>query len=244
MKKIKPLLFKLRQDLAELFFYPVPSWGEDGSLDYNLYWQKRRKSESNFELSAWQKQRADLVLPFLKDDDIVVDVGGGGGEMLAYWKQFKKVKGVCADYNEWALEQAKKKGLETLFLDLADEKSWDQIPFCDYLTGFEILEHLSNPEKFIFFVKKRVRKGMIFSVPNSGYYKHRLRLLFGRFPLQWIAHPGEHLRFWTVRDMLKWIDYLGLKSKKIIIYEGLPGLNRLWPSLFGQGLLIYLQNEQ
>ena len=164
--------------------------------------------------------------------------------MLAYWVKLKKIKGICADYNELALEQAKRRGLDTLFLDLNDEKNWNDVPPCDYLTGFEILEHLANPEKFILFVKNKVRKGLIFSVPNSGYYQHRVRLLLGRFPLQWIVHPGEHLRFWTAKDIVDWVGFLGLKLEKKIIYEGLPGLNNLLPSLFGQGIIIYIKNEQ
>lgn len=235
---VKQFLFKLRQDLAEIFFYPKPVWGEDGRLDYDLYWQKRRKNGGNFTLSSWQKQRADLVLPFLIDGDVVIDVGGGGGEMLSYWLEFKKIKGICADVNASALGQAQSKGLETLQLDLSDKALWNNLPACDYITGFEIFEHLANPEEFIFFVQKRVRKGLIFSVPNTGYYKHRLRLSFGRFPLQWVVHPGEHLRFWTVKDMRWWLASLGLNLKKLIIYEGLPVLNRLWPSLFGQGLVV------
>lgn len=235
------MFFKLRQDLAEVFFYPNPSWGEDGRLDYNLYWRKRRKNGSSFTLSAWQKQRADLVLPILSAGDVVVDLGGGGGEMLGYWGRFKSIKGVCADTNTLALTQAGTKGLETLLLDLNNKEDWAKMPACDYVTGFEIIEHLPNPEELILFARNKVRKGLIFSVPNTGYYKHRLRLLLGRFPLQWIVHPGEHLRFWTVKDMNSWAKALGLKVEKLVVYEGLPWLNKIWPSLFGQGIIIYLK---
>ncbi len=240
MRIIKLLLFKLRQDLSEVFVYPKPSWGNDGRLDYNIYWRRRRPKGGNFQLSSWQQTRARLVLPWLSDDDVVLDLGGGAGEMLAYWSERKKITGICVDNNQMALDQAKSRGFEILNLDLSQPQNWSLIPECDYLSGFEIIEHLPNPEEFILAIKKRARKGLIFSVPNSGYYKHRLRLLFGRFPLQWVVHPGEHLRFWTVRDIKKWVSWLDLNLNQLIIYEGLPVLSRAWPSLFGQGIIIFV----
>ena len=51
-------------------------------------------------------------------------------------------------------------------------------------------------------------------------------------------HPGEHLRFWTLKDAKLWVKQLGCKLNKIVVYQGLPGLNKLFPNLFGQGILI------
>ena len=84
---------------------------------------------------------------------------------------------------------------------------------------------------------------MIFSFPNSGYYAHRLRFLFGRFPLQWVVHPGEHLRFWTVKDVNSWVNALKMNFIKLIVYEGVPVLNKIWPSMFGQGIIIVITNK-
>ncbi len=244
MINIKDFLFKIKEDLKQLFFYPQPDWGEDGKIDYNKYWMKRRPAGNLVGLSSWQKKRADLVLPFLSDGDIVVDIGGGGGEMLSYWQNQKKINGWCADFSQLALAQARAKGLETIDLDLSDISSLSNLPNCDFLTGFEVLEHLPNPEEFVLAVISKARKGLIFSFPNTGYYKHRLRLLFGCFPLQWVVHPGEHLRFWTVRDVRFWVKTLGLQLDKMILYEGLPFLSHLWPSLFGQGIIFFISKEK
>lgn len=240
---IKDILFKIKGDLKRLFVYPVPEWGTDGRIDYDKYWRKRRGESQHFQLSAWQRQRAELVLPFLSDGDVVVDIGGGDGSMLAFWQSQKNIRGVCVDNNQLILNQAKERGMETVKTDLSISENWEQIPACDFLTGFEILEHLPNPEEFILKVAVRVRKEMIFSFPNSGYYAHRLRLLFGRFPLQWVVHPGEHLRFWTVADARSWIRALGFRLVGLITYEGVPFANRCWPTLFGQGIIIRINRD-
>lgn len=220
--------------------YPTPDWGTDGRVGYDRYWRKRRGENQLFQLSAWQRKRAELILPFLSEGDVVVDVGGGDGAILEFWRAHKNIRGICVDNNQLVLDQAKAKGIEIIKVDLSASESWEKIPACDFLTGFEILEHLPNPEEFILTVAGRVRKELIFSFPNSGYYVHRLRLLFGRWPLQWIVHPGEHLRFWTVKDVYSWVRALGFCLSGLIIYEGVPLLNRLWPAMFGQGIIIRL----
>lgn len=240
---IKDLVFKIKEDLKRLFVYPKVDWGQSGRIDYDKYWQKRRGLNNNFSLSHWQKERADLVSNFLNREDVVIDIGSGEGAMLEYFRNKRGIKGICIDSNELVLSQAKQRGFQTSKIDISDSMSWSKIPECDFITGFEILEHLPNPEEFILAVYPKVRKGMIFSFPNSGYYLHRLRLLFGRFPLQWIVHPGEHLRFWTVSDVKNWVDCLGFRMDDLILYEGLPVLNKIFPSLFAQGIIINISPE-
>ena len=240
---IKDILFKIKTDLKGLLSYPKPKWGTDGRVNYDLYWHERRGHGQDFKLSAWQRERAELILPLLKAGDVVVDVGGGDGAVLAFWRSKVDIRCICVDDNRLVLEQAKQKGIEVIETDLSAPSNWDLIPTCDFLTGFEILEHLPNPEEFILKTYGRVRREMIFSFPNSGYYVHRLRLIFGRFPKQWIVHPGEHLRFWTVKDAKSWSLALGVGLKEIIVYEGVPGLNRLWPALFGQGVILRLGKD-
>ena len=91
-------------------------------------------------------------------------------------------------------------------------------------------------------ILKKAKKGVFFSVPNSGYISYRLRLLFGSFPVQWKIHPGEHLRFWTYKDIKWWLKQLNLYHKsEIYVYEGIPFLNKIWKNLFGAGILVYIK---
>ena len=107
----------------------------------------------------------------------------------------------------------------------------------------EVLEHLPNPEQLLKQIRKKGRKSIFFSFPNTGYFSYRLRLLFGSFPIQWRVHPGEHLRFWTYRDLKWWLNEMGFHGKyEITIYEGIPLLNKIMGSLFGMGFIIEIKN--
>ena len=60
--------------------------------------------------------------------------------------------------------------------------------------------------------------------------------------MQWTLHPGEHLRFWTYRDLKWWLNELSLIDKSTVhIYEGIPLLNKLWRGLFGAGFIVKIE---
>lgn len=241
IKIIKDFFYKIRQDLAGVVRYPKVEKKEGFILDYDEYWKKRRGQDYRAFLSDWQKERADYFLKYVKENDVVIDIAGGDGQVLKYINSKVKIRGIVVDFNDLVLDQAKKEGLEVMKMDIEDAKELEKISDCDWITGFEIIEHIANPENFILNIKNKARKGMVFSVPNTGYYTHRLRMLFGKFPLQWINHPGEHLRFWTVTDMKWWVDNMGLKLVDIKIYQGVPFFKKIMPKLFGQGIIVNIR---
>lgn len=243
MTMLKKILWKIKEDLKRITFYPECKFGLNLSQDHSVYWEKRRNTDKPV-LSNWQKQRADLVLGFIKPNSTVLDIGCGDGAILNYFKEKAGIKGIGVDIDEKSVERVKSLGLEAIKLDINDLEALNNLPEVDYITGFEIIEHMPNPEQFIYILKNKAREGFIFSTPNTGYYTHRLRLLFGRFPLQYIAHPGEHLRFWTVRDMRFWVKSINFEMKSLFLYEGLPILNKLIPKLFGQGMLIHITKNK
>ncbi len=234
---LKDILYTIKEDLKKLRVYPDVSLRDNFVVDYAKYWQKRGRSNQAI-LTEWQKNRADHISEMVVEGDVIVDVGCGDASLLKYLTDKTKSRGIGVDMSEPILENAKKIGIETLTIDITKIDNLGQLPEADYIMGLEILEHMPNPEEFIMAVRKKVRKGMIFSFPNTGYYAHRVRLLFGSFPLQWILHPSEHLRYWTVRDARFWVASLGFKMDKIILYQGVPLLNKIIPSLFGKGIII------
>jgi len=240
---ILSIIRKLKEDCGNIWRYPRIRCREDGGLNYDTYWEERKRGEKPI-LSAWQKERADRVLPFLTPGATVLDIGCGDGAVLAYLKEKAHIQGIGVDMSERVIQSAKQAGIETISLDVTDIKKLDTLPEVDYVTGFEIIEHMPYPEMFLFKMMQKARKGIIFSVPNTGYYVHRLRLLFGKFPLQWAVHPGEHLRFWTVRDMKFWLTSLTLNSHRLILYQGIPILNKIFPSLFAKGMIVYINTQR
>ena len=125
-------------------------------------------------------------------------------------------------------------------INLNDNKQIKLLNTTDISVCFEVLEHLSSPENLIESMLKNTKVAIIFSVPNTGYIFHRLRLLFGSFPIQWRLNPGEHLRYWTKSDLNWWLNNICSEKNlkfNICTYEGLPFLNKLLPSLFSMGLI-------
>lgn len=212
-------------------------------VSYDDYW-RARGLDSKLKLNSFQKKRADLTLKEVEKNRVVLDVGCGNGALLFYIngiKPMKKLIGV--DVSEKALTLAKENNIETIKGDISKLEILEKLPSADYILMFEVIEHFPNSEDLINWANQHAKKGVFFSVPNTGFFAHRARLLLGRFPLQWRVNPSEHLRFWTVQDMKWWLKSLGFKNYILEIYEGIPLFNRIWPSLFGQGIWVFIPKE-
>lgn len=243
---MKKLLFKAKKFLRELFTYPVSHLSLE-SVDYDAYWQDKRGSTVG-KLSPWQKQRADLVVRCLKEVKepfSVVDIGGGDGCIPHYLKEVLPIKrATIVDVSDVVLSRARADGFETVMGDINKVEDRALIPEADYIFMFEILEHIPDPEAFLALMRSKARKGVLFSFPNTGFISYRLRLLLGRFPLQWRLHPGEHLRFWTLTDLKWWLKAQGYTRYALHTYEGVPILKKVWPSLFAAASFVYLPSDR
>ena len=228
---------KLFTDLQGLRRYPQTYI--EGKPNYDAYWRERRGEEGSKKssLTSWQKQRVDIITPFIEAQSSLVDIGCGDGSISKYLSAQKDLRVLGIDTSDVALRAAQAEGIPTLKLDIFDPSQYMQIPEADYVVAFEIIEHMPNSEDFLMLLRQKACKAIFVSIPNSGYYIHRLRLLFGHFPLQWVNHPGEHVRFWTVLDFYQWCSMLRLNPQWIITYEGLPFLNQIFPRLFAQGII-------
>jgi methionine biosynthesis protein MetW len=225
-------LRKLCQDL----FSPMPLKEFD---DYDGYWRIRGNGSAPLK-------RAMLVAEHIRPASTVLDVGCGTGELLRYLSgraSDNKTTGI--DISLDCVRQLTSEGYEAHQLDVTSD-DFDRFlePRCfDYIVITEVLEHLPEPEKLMSALKGHFNSELIVSIPNSGFYRHRLRLLFGRFPVVVVQeHVKEHLRFWTHIDFLYWCGHLDFD---VISYSpsassSVLGLDfgRYWPNLFG-GQIIY-----
>ena len=237
----------MRQNLIHwfrlIFSYPAKSFSFQDD-EYDAYWKARGRSKQS--LSAWQKQRADIALSLMREGEVhIVDIGSGDGGILSYIKEKKEqVTGTGIDASDMALailEDAGFVGSKQDFSSIDDLS----IPENDYTFLFEIIEHVKDSEKLVLKALDSSREGVFISIPNSGFFPYRLRLLFGKFPAQWINVPNEHLRFWTLRDVKWWLKALKLLDGAVIrTYEGVPILRNVLPGLFAAGIVIYIPHEK
>lgn len=210
---------------------PLPTSFDAFDPTYDEYWDERI---SGGVFTEPARRRAQGVQRFISEGDSVLDTGCGTGESLEYLRDTLKIKGTGLDISDRALEHVAQLGFDTLNIDLSREGA--ELPArYDHIIMFELVEHVVDAERLLLNLRGRYRKGMYISTPNLGYIAHRLRLLFGRFPVTYITDPREHVRYWSVKDFLDWSEWLGFRRPEVL---GLRGKIKLfnapsrWPSLW------------
>ena len=93
----------------------------------------------------------------------------------------------------------------------------------DYVLLMDILEHLDEPENFVYNLRVRAKgesPKMVVSVPNIGFINNRVQLLFGRFDygIRGTMYLG-HKRMFTFNAISKLFEQAEFK---IIKCEGIP----------------------
>jgi len=203
-------------------------------IDYELYWRAR---------APWPyPPRVYVIASLLERGSSVFDVGCGDGELFDY--AASRVPGLDwqgLDISAVAVERAQAKGMRADVTDVT-APGFALAGTYDYIVISEVLEHISDPERLLDTVRAHYRKGLILTVPNICYYKHRIRALMGRFPVQWQWHPAEHIRFWSLADFRQLLSSRGLLGGRMITTNGFPferrvtpRWHRLWPNLLAEG---------
>jgi len=203
-------------------------------MDYNAYWVA--KGDMLFT------GRCPVLAGLVKRDASVLDIGCGEGTTLKYLQDAAGVHGHGLDISSKAVEMARHKGVRA---DQADASAPDfKIGGeYDHIIISEVLEHIPNPEELLFKVKGKFKVSLLISIPNSAYYIHRLRLLFGRFPVQWAWHPGEHLRFWSLTDFRELLEASGFEIVSVRTHSGFLFLHGLWPNLFADSAIFEVKEK-
>jgi methionine biosynthesis protein MetW len=242
LQRVKQSLYYVKQDLLTIVRSPTPTWNATYTVDYDTYWHKRRDgiAAEHLPLTRWQRERFSYLQRWLTSDMRVLDVGCGDGGLLTVLKEEAGVEGIGIDVDPGSVAAVRERGFLAEQVDISEVDALKTLPQADVAVAFELLEHLPNTEQVLMALVEKTTQGVIFSVPNTGYFVYRLRLLLGKVPAQWVTHPAEHLRFWTRADMRLWLGSLGLTIREEVFYEGVPGLNRVFPSLFGKGMIYWV----
>ncbi len=230
--------------LRRLFAYPETT--RVGVVDYDTYWDNKARSGLG-QLSTWRLRRVKVFASLVERGDRVLDLGVGDGALLQYLIMQRGVEGYGLDISQKAVDFCRAQGLNVALSDITQPITenlaihFPAVNQFDYVILSEIIEHIPDPESLLDSLRPLVRKGIIVSIPNTGFHQHRLRLLLGRFPLQWVVTPGEHLRFWTRADFHWWTRQIGFMISAEVPYEGTPILRQIYPSLFAAAFVYLLK---
>ena len=164
------------------------------------------------------KKEFDAISKIIEKNKRVLDVGCGDGTLMEYLKekQGNDVRGLEPQKN--LVQKCIAKGLPVIEGDA--EKELIQFPkkSFDYVVLSQTLQAFFNPEEVLEQLL-RIGKQTIVTIPNFGYWKVRLHLLFkGTMPItknlpnEWYNTPNLHMC--TIKDFVNFCNKKNIKICK------------------------------
>lgn len=163
---------------------------------------------------------ADMVEPGAR----VLDVGCGGGELLALLAREHQVDARGVELSQDGVNACVRRGLSVVQGDA--DKDLDDYPddAFDYVILSQTIQATRSPKQ-VLQQMKRIGRRLIVSFPNFGNWKVRLQLLInGRMPVTetlgdtWYNTPNIHLC--TVRDFVSLCEELNLTIDQTLAFTG------------------------
>ena len=162
------------------------------------------------------KKEFNIIAKLITKDSKVLDVGCGDGELMKYIYEniTNDIRGL--ELSKHNVQKCIEKGLTVIEGDA--EKDLKQFPESsfDYVVLSQTLQAFLDPENVINELL-RVGKKAIVTIPNFGYWKVRIHLLFqGTMPItenlpnEWYDTPNLHMC--TIKDF---VNYCKKKNIKI-----------------------------
>ena len=162
------------------------------------------------------KKEFNIIAKLITKDSKVLDVGCGDGELMKYIYEniTNDIRGL--ELSKHNVQKCIEKGLTVIEGDA--EKDLKQFPESsfDYVVLSQTLQAFLDPENVINELL-RVGKKAIVTIPNFGYRKVRIHLLFqGTMPItenlpnEWYDTPNLHMC--TIKDF---VNYCKKKNIKI-----------------------------
>ena len=181
------------------------------------------------------KKEFKIIAQLIENNTRVLDVGCGDGILMKHLKDNKNIDTRGLEISKNNVQTCIGKGLAVI--EGNAEKDLQQFPNLsfDYVVLSQTLQAFYNPEKVINDLLRVANKAIV-TIPNFGYWKVRLQLLFkGTMPItknlpdEWYNTPNLHMC--TIKDFFHFV-----KSKDIKIFKSLA-LNDLNTSTINDGNL-------
>jgi methionine biosynthesis protein MetW len=166
------------------------------------------------------KQEFKIIANNIENNTRVLDVGCGDGVLIEYLKQEKNIDVRGLEISKDKVQTCISKGLTVIEGNAEiDLKQFPNNSF-DYVVLSQTLQAFLNPE-IVINELLRVGKRAIVTIPNFGFWKVRLHLLFkGTMPVtktlpdEWYNTPNLHMC--TIKDFVKFSKIMNFKIFKSI----------------------------
>jgi SAM-dependent methyltransferase len=178
-------------------------------------------------------ERLELLVRLTPETGEVLVVDGGPGMLAARLREAgREVR--MTDVSAHAVDRARARGLDAIQVDTDD----DPLPFDDArfpcVVSDSAIEHRFRPEAAVNECARVLAPGgvMVLLVPNVAHWRHRLQLMWGRFP-EVKDGPTDrcHLRMLALPELKRWTRQAGLRVDAV---RGSPSLwvKGLYPAVF------------
>jgi methionine biosynthesis protein MetW len=192
------------------------------------------------------KLRPDLqaIADLVPAGSTVLDIGCGEGELLAWLASQKSAEGRGLELSQAGVNASIARGLSVVQGDADTDLSHYPDGAYDYVILSQTLQTMRYPKEVLENLV-RIGKHAIVSVPNFGYWKNRLYLLFnGRMPVtktlsyEWYDTPNIH--FCTLSDFVALCEFMHITVEKRVYVDdtgtrsSFQGRGGLLANVFGE----------
>ena len=162
----------------------------------------------------------NLIANLIEDDAKIIDIGCGDGELLDFLSKNKNAKIQGLEIDQKKVNKCVAKGLSVIQGDADKDLSLYPEKSFEYVILSQTIQATLEPKKILYELT-RIGEKVIVSIPNFGFWKVRLDLLFkGKMPITrklnstWFDTDNIHLC--TIFDFLELCDQLNLKVKQTV----------------------------
>ena len=164
------------------------------------------------------KKEFKIISQLIENNTRVLDVGCGDGTLMKHLKDNKNIDTRGLEISKNNVQTCISKGLAVI--EGNAEKDLQQFPNLsfDYVVLSQTLQAFYSPEKVIDDLLKVANKAIV-TIPNFGYWKVRIHLLFkGTMPItknlpdEWYNTPNLHMC--TIQDFANFCNKKNIKIDK------------------------------
>ena len=171
------------------------------------------------------KKEFKVIADLLPSNTRVLDVGCGDGSLMSLLEKEKNIEVRGLELNKKNVQKCIHKGLPVIQGNAETELHQFPNKSFDYVVLSQTLQAFYDPDKVL---KELLRIGnsVIVSIPNFGYWKVRMKLLFfGKMPVTktlpntWYNTPNLHMC--TIKDFVEFSKIMNFK-----IFQSLALMNK------------------